>query len=201
MHKPAETRYPVHELIKQRWSPRAFTDKPVEAEKLGSLMEAARWAPSCFNEQPWRYIVETTEDTEGYQRLLDCLVSFNQSWAGKAPVLMLSVVRNSFAKNDKPNAHAHHDVGLASENLTIQAQALGLAVHQMAGFDSDAAREAYGIPEGYEPVAAFAIGYAGEPDDLDEQLAERERAPRARKSLEETFFSGRWENPAPGTHG
>jgi nitroreductase len=199
MNKPAQTRYPVHTLIEDRWSPRAFADTPVAPETLGSLMEAARWAPSCFNEQPWRFIVETQNEPEGYQRLLECLVPFNQSWAGKAPVLMLSVARTHFSQNDKPNRHAEHDVGLATESLTLQAQALGLAVHQMAGFDDEAARKAYAIPDGYQPVAAIAVGYPGRADGLDEKLAERERAPRVRKPLEEIFFSGQWEKPAAGT--
>ncbi|MDJ0841537.1 MAG: nitroreductase family protein [Acidobacteriota bacterium] len=198
MEKPAQSNYPLHELIARRWSPHAFTDQPVEPQKLGSLMEAARWAPSCFNEQPWRFIVETIEKKEGYERLLNCLVPFNQSWAGKAPVLMLSVASTRFKRNGKDNRHAGYDTGMAAENLTLQAQALGLAVHQMAGFDADAAREAYGIPEDYEPMAAFAVGYAGEPEDLEGKMAERERAPRVRNPLSETFFSGKWGQSAPG---
>jgi len=196
MQKPAQTDYPIHELIRERWSPRAFAaDKPVTAETLGSLMEAARWAPSCFNEQPWRFIVETKDNPEGFEKLLKCLVAFNQSWASGAHVLMVSVAAERFAKNDKENAHARHDVGLATENLVLQAQALGLVSHQMAGFDGDAVREAYGVPEGYTPVTAIAIGHQGDPDDLDEKLAERERAPRTRKNLDELFFSGAWSQP------
>ena len=201
MDKPAESNSPLHDLIAQRWSPRAFRAKPVEQALLGSLMEAARWAPSCFNEQPWRFMVETKDNPEGFERLLNCLVPFNQSWAGKAPVLLLSVACGSFSRNGKPNRHGAYDTGMAAENLTLQAQALGLAVHQMGGFDADAARAAYGIPEGFEPMAAFAVGYAGEPEDLDDGAAEKERAPRVRKPLTETFFSGKWGQPAPGTEG
>ena len=136
MEKPADNQYPIHELIKQRWSPLAFNIRPVEPEKIASLLEAARWAASCFNEQPWFFIVATQDNAQEYEKLFSCLVEANQTWAKDAPLLMLSVAKLSFTRNNKPNRHALHDLGFAVGNLTLQAQALGLFVHQMGGFMS-----------------------------------------------------------------
>ena len=191
MQKPADTAYPVHDLIAQRWSPRAFADRSVDRETLGSLLEAARWAPSCFNDQPWSFLVATREDEAGFAKLGACLMEGN-AWAKEAAVLMVTVAREAFRANDKPNKHAWHDVGLAAQSLVLQAQALGLATHQMAGFDADAARETLGIPEGHAPVTMIAIGYPGEADALPEELAKREAAPRERKPLEEFVFGASW---------
>jgi len=200
MQKLAEIRYPIHELLRERWSPRAFADRTVEPEKLRSLLEAARWAPSSFNEQPWSFIVATKEHPGEYERLLSCLVEGNVRWAQHAPVLMLSVARLAFERNQKPNRHAFHDVGLAVENLVIQATALGLAVHQMAGFHVDKARELFSIPDGHEPVAALVLGFPGDPAGLPEDLREREVAPRIRKPLESFVFSGQWGQFSPLVH-
>jgi nitroreductase len=197
MEKPAETTYPIHELLRKRWSPRAFSDRPVEPEKLCSLLEAARWAPSSFNEQPWSFIAATKEDRVEYDRLLICLTETNVLWAQKAPVLMISVARLRFEMGGKPNRHAFHDVGLAVENLVIHATSVGLFVHQMAGFYPEKVRDLYKIPEGYEPVAAIALGYPGDPESLPERLRERERAPRTRKSIEEFVFTGQWGKTPP----
>ncbi|GAC1470782.1 MAG: hypothetical protein NVS2B14_14920 [Chamaesiphon sp.] len=192
MEKPADTQYPIHELIKKRWSPRAFSEKMVEQEVLQSILEAARWAPSSFNEQPWSFIIATKQDRTEYDRLLSCLTESNILWAQQAPVLMISVAKHHFERNGKENRHAFHDVGLAVENLVIQAVELGVFVHQMAGFDIDKARELYSIPNGYEPVAAIAIGYLGDPQALPEQLRDRELAARTRKPLEAFVYTGRW---------
>ncbi|EAM48970.1 nitroreductase family protein [Crocosphaera watsonii WH 8501] len=192
MEKPADNQYPIHELIKQRWSPLAFNIRPVEPEKIASLLEAARWAASCFNEQPWFFIVATQDNAQEYEKLFSCLVEANQTWAKDAPLLMLSVAKLSFTRNNKPNRHALHDVGFAVGNLTLQAQALGLFVHQMGGFDADKARTLYSIPEDYEPVAAIAIGYPGNLSQLDEDLQQRELSPRSRKPLTEFVFRGNW---------
>jgi nitroreductase len=192
MKNPASTKIPLHELIRQRWSPRAFSDRSVEKEKLFSLFEAARWAPSCFNEQPWSWIVATKEQPEEFQKLLECLVPGNQLWAKEAPVLMLSVAKLFFEKNKKDNRHAYHDVGLAVENLVLQATALGLVVHQMAGFDVEKARAEFQIPEGFDPVAAIALGYEGDPTQLPENLREKELAPRSRKELKDFVFTEKW---------
>ena len=192
MEKLAPTDFPIHDLLQRRWSPRTFADRPVEPEKLRSLLEAARWAPSSFNEQPWAYLVATRNDPEEYARLLSVLVEGNIAWAQRAPVLMLSLAKLNFERTGKPNRHAFHDVGLASANLVIQATALGLAVHQMAGFHAEKARELYGIPAGWEAVAAIALGYPGEADSLPEPIRQRELARRARKPLEQFVFTGRW---------
>ncbi len=198
MEKPAETEHPVHELFQRRWSPRAFDARPVEPEKLRSMLEAARWAASCFNEQPWSFIVAAKDDeSDAYERLLSCLVEANALWAGRAPVLMISVARLTFARNGKPNRHAFHDTGQAAAHLALQATASGLAIHQMAGFDVARAREQFNIPEGFEPVAAIAVGYPSDPEVLPEDLRAKELAPRTRRPLEEFVFGGDWEQPSP----
>ncbi|MGH9778869.1 MAG: nitroreductase family protein [Candidatus Acidiferrales bacterium] len=196
MEKRAETGHPIHELLARRWSPHAFAERAVEPEKLLSLLEAARWAPSSYNEQPWAFLVATKDQPEEYARLLSCLVEGNQAWAKSAPVLMLSVAKLNFDRGGKPNAHAWHDVGLAAMSLVVQATALGLWVHQMAGILPDKARELYAIPEGWEPVAGFALGYYGDPRSLPENLQKRETAPRSRKPLESFVFTGAWGKTA-----
>lgn len=197
MEKPADNQHPLHELIQRRWSPRAFADRAVDDKTLCSLFEAARWAPSSFNEQPWNFIVATNQHPDEFQRLLTCLVEFNAAWAQHAPVLMISVAALQFERNAKPNRHALHDVGLAVENLVLQATSLGLVAHQMAGFDMDKARAVYEIPATHEPVAAIALGYPGDPNALPEPLRDRDNEPRTRKQLETFVFSGRWGNTAP----
>ena len=197
MEKPAETQYPIHELLRRRWSPRAFSDRRVDPAIMRSLLEAARWAPSSYNEQPWSFIVATKDDTAEFSRLLSCLVEGNIQWAQHAPVLMVSVARLSFEDDGKPNRHAFHDVGLAVANLIVQATALGLVVHQMAGILPDKIRKLYGIPEGYEAVAGIALGYPGDPQSLPEGLRKRELAPRERKPLTEFVFSGSWGQTSP----
>ena len=197
MEKSAETQYPIHDLLRRRWSPRAFSDRRVDPAIMRSLLEAARWAPSSYNEQPWSFIVATKDDTAEFSRLLSCLVEGNIQWAQHAPVLMVSVARLSFEDDGKPNRHAFHDVGLAVANLIVQATALGLVVHQMAGIFPDKIRELYGIPEGYEAVAGIALGYPGDPQSLPEGLRKRELAPRERKPLTEFVFSGSWGQTSP----
>ncbi len=194
--KPAETSAPIHDLIKHRWSPRAFDARPVEAEKLRSLLEAARWASSSYNAQPWNFIVATKDDAQSYKRVLDTFVEFNQGWAKNAPILGLTVAKLKF-DDGRPNRHAFHDVGQAMANLVIQAEALGLSVHQMAGIDPDKARQIFGIPADFEAVAGFALGYAGDPSTLPDQLREREVAPRERKPLHSFVFTGEWGKPSP----
>ncbi|NEQ26024.1 MAG: nitroreductase, partial [Microcoleus sp. SIO2G3] len=156
VEKAADTDYPIEELLRQRWSPLAFSDRSVEPEKLGSLLEAARWSASSFNEQPWRYMIATKDNSEEFDRLLSCLAEGNQEWAKNASVLMLSVAKRTFTFNGVENRHAFHDVGAAGANLSAEATAQGLFVHQMAGFDVAKAKETYGIPEDYDPVAAIA---------------------------------------------
>jgi nitroreductase len=196
MEKPAETQYPIHDLLMRRWSPRAFDERPVEPDTLRSLFEAARWAPSSNNEQPWRFLVATKENKADWDRLFTCLVEGNQKWAHQAPVLMLSVATLTF-DDGSANRHSFHDTGMAVENLIIQATAMGLFVHQMAGFRIDQARKECQIPDGYEPVAMIAVGYPGDPATLPDYLRERELRPRERNPIEEFVFTGTWGKPSP----
>lgn len=197
MEKPADTRYPIHDVLRRRWSPRAFAGRSVEPEVLRSLFEAARWAPSSNNGQPWHFLVARQEDAAEFDRMLHCLVDGNILWAKEAPVLMISVAKLRFDPSGEANRHAFHDVGQAAAQLTFEAVSRGLFVHQMAGILVDKIREAYGIPESFDPVAGFALGYPGDPDRLPETLREREKGPRARKPLESFVFSGRWGETSP----
>ena len=158
MKKPASAEYPIHELIRDRWSPRAFQATPVEPGKLLSMLEAARWAPSSSNEQPWTFLVARAEEKEEFEKMLGCLVEGNRAWAKAVPVLIITVAKRSFSQTGKPNRCAIHDVGLASENLTLQAVALGLSTHGMAGIEREKIHDVYGLPEDCEAVAAWAVG-------------------------------------------
>lgn len=193
--KPAPAEHPIHELISERWSPRAFADRPVEAEKLHSLFEAARWAASTANLQPWNFIFATKEHPEDHARIVETLTENNAKWAQAAPVLMVAVARlYDFAGKEH---NSLYDLGMAVGNMVTQAVSLGLVTHQMGGFVSDKARELLNIPEGYVPVAVIALGYPGSPDTLHPVLRERELAPRSRKTLNEFVFEGHWQQPAP----
>ena len=196
MKKPANTDHPIHELIRERWSPRAFADQPVRGEVLRSLFEAARWAPSSNNEQPWAFIVATKDDHATHSKLLSTLVQFNQVWARNAPVLGIAVSELAFAGNGHPNRNAFYDTGAAMANLTQEANSRGLLVHQMAGFDPHKAIDLFSIPTGWEPIAAFVLGYPGDPQSLPENLREREFGPRTRKPLADFVMSGSWGQPA-----
>ncbi|HEX3372164.1 MAG TPA: nitroreductase family protein, partial [Candidatus Acidoferrales bacterium] len=156
--KTAQTQFPVHELIRERWSPRAFSDRHVEPEKLLSLLEAARWAASSANEQPWAFLVATKDDPKNHEAVAGVLVDSNREWAENAPVLILSFAHTQFTKNGRPNRYAFHDVGQAVANLSLQATALGLTLHQMAGFNADAARERFAVPADWQPVSVIALG-------------------------------------------
>ncbi|MBZ5513762.1 MAG: nitroreductase family protein [Acidobacteriia bacterium] len=183
--------FPVHELVARRWSPKAFSARPVEPEKLRSLFEAARLAPSSYNEQPWRFIVATQGQGAEFERILSTLMEGNRQWAQHAPVLILSVATLIGERTGKPNRHAWHDLGQAIAYLTLQATELGLYVHQMGGFDVELARQRLQIPEGYEPVAVIALGY------LDEAQG-TSMPPRNRKAVEDLVFSGRWGQATEG---
>lgn len=195
MNKNAQTEYPLHDLLRNRWSPRVFANRPVEPEKLLALFEAARWAPSSSNVQPWNFIVATQANPVDHERLLNCLTEGNIRWAKAAPVLMFSVAQ--LHRKDRPNRHAFHDVGQAVAHLTVQALALGLYVHQMGGFHQDKARETFQIPKTHEVVAGIAVGYLGPMEQLPEDLQEREREARERKPLTEFVFSGMWGQVIP----
>jgi len=197
MQNRTDTQIPIHELIRQRWSSRAFSSHPVESDKLLSILEAARWAPSSRNEQPWAFLVATKDNPENYEALAGVLMDSNRAWAGNAPVLILTTAHTRLEKDGQPNRHSFHDLGQATANLVFQATSLGLATHQMGGFHANAARERFAIPETWEPVSVIALGYPGNAELLPEPLRERETAQRRRKPLEEFVFSGTWDHPAP----
>jgi nitroreductase len=195
--KKAATDYPIQKTLADRWSPYGFEDRSVSEADLHSLFEAARWAASSYNEQPWNYLVATREKPQEFGRLLSCLVEANQAWAKAAPVLVLGIVHLRFAKNNQDNRAAVHDLGLAAGNLVAEATARGLSVHQMIGILPDKAREIYQIPEHFEAWTAMAIGYKADPAKLPDALKERDLAPRQRKPLSEFVFTGHWGKPSP----
>ena len=190
--------HPIHPAIATRRSRRAFASRSVEPETLARLMEAARWAPSSMNEQPWRFIVATKENKSDFDRLLGCLVEFNYQWAQHTPVLLLSVAKLTFESGEL-NRHAFHDVGQAIANLTFQATVSGLLLHQIAGFDIEKARREFSIPQDYEPVVAAALGYPGNSTELSEKLRKKDASPRERKPLPSFVFEGSWGHPAAWT--
>lgn len=195
MEKPFPADRPILEILSRRWSGRAIDPKrPVAPVTLATLLEAARVAPSCFNEQPWRFLVFGGDDLEALDQARSCLVDGN-AWAKKAPLLLLSVAAERWEKDGSPNRHAQHDVGLASENLALQAIAEGLVVHFMAGFDAARARALFGIPEGFTPMAMIAVGFPGNLEDLTPKQRDRELAPRRRKPVSEIAFASRWSRP------
>jgi len=187
---------PIHDLLAGRRSPRAFAPRPVNSAQMTSLFEAARWAPSSANEQPWYFIVATPGDAPVYTALYESLAEGNRRWAAAAPLLVLCLARTTYVRTGKPNRHAWYDLGQAVASLALQATAMGLAVHQMGGFDGGEAARGCGVPEGFDPVVILAIGYAGAAGTLPEDLAQRERAPRSRKPLGSFVFSGAWGLPA-----
>jgi nitroreductase len=188
--KPAPTDLPIVEALRERWSPYAFSDRPVEDDKIQTLFEAARWAPSSFNEQPWRYVYATKTDGEARERLESLLLPGN-AWAKNAFLLAVSFAKKTFTYNGKENRHALHDTGAASAYLAAQCPSLGLVAHQMAGFKVDEAASVLGVPADFVPGSMIAVGYPGNPRDLDPKLQERENAPRERKSQKEFVFQGR----------
>jgi nitroreductase len=184
----------VEDLIRRRWSPRAFADKEVSSAVLKSLFEAARWAASSFNEQPWRFLVGRRGD-ETYKKIFNALVEFNQSWVKSAPVLVLSVAKKTFTEKGTPNRFGLHDTGAANAHFALQATANGLHTHSMAGFDHEQVRSSFAIPADYEIGAVTAIGYLGHPASLPDHMRKMEESPRQRKPLEAFVFS-EWEKPA-----
>lgn len=195
--KPATTSVPVADIIAARWSPRALDgSRDLSIDQVMALLEAARWAPSCFNDQPWRYVVcDRATDPDAWQNLLGCLTERNQLWARNAPLLLLATAMPVFGHNDKPNRWHQYDLGAASENICLQASAMGLAAHQMGGFDVDKTRAAFGIPDEVALMAVIAVGHPGRLDELHEEFRDGEQAARTRKPLSEGFFSGAWGQP------
>jgi len=190
--KRASADHPIHEMIGARYSPYSFAQRNVEPQKVLSCLEAARWAPSSYNEQPWSFILAVRENEAEFRQMIECLVEGNQDWAQHAAVLLLTVVRKNFSRNNHPNRAAEHDIGLAAGNLTLQATALGLHVHQMAGINGTKCRLTYQIPDSHIPLTAIAIGYAADSDQ-----SESDRTPRTRRKLHEFVYSGTWNQASP----
>lgn len=195
--KRALTSYPIQELLAQRWSPYAFQNRLVSEADLCSLFEAARWSASSYNEQPWNYLVATQENPDQFQQLLSCLTEGNQIWAKNAPVLALGIASLKFTRNHEDNRAATHDLGLATGNLSVEATARGIYVHQMIGIFPDKARDLFDIPDNYEVWTGLAIGYLGDPNTLPDALKERDLMLRQRKPLNQFVFGGQWGNASP----
>ena len=194
MHKPAITQTPIHDIIANRWSPRAYdAGKKVTQTQIIALLEAARWAPSCFGDQPWRFIVwDKNQYAQAWQQAFDCIVPSNQTWAKDAPVLVLICADTLFSHNQTPNKWAQYDTGAAAVSLCLQATSMGLVTHQMGGFNGDKTREAFSIPAQYNPISMLAVGYEGDPNNLPDDLKARELAERKRKPIGELFFNSVW---------
>ncbi|MDP3743237.1 MAG: nitroreductase family protein [Methylotenera sp.] len=197
MHKPAITQVPIDATIANRWSGRAYDDKKAVAhEQVVGLLEAARWAPSCFGDQPWRFIVwNKNTDAKAWQLAFDCLVAGNQAWVKDAPVLLLVCADTLFNHNQQANRWGQYDTGAAAENLCLQASSMGLMAHQMGGFNADAARDAFAIPAQYIPMAMIAVGYPADIANLEGEILSRETAMRNRRPLNELFFANSWDKP------
>ncbi len=191
---PQDLSLPVHPLIAERWSPRAFdAHRVVERDKLLAVLEAARWAPSCYNDQPWRYIVgDRLRSPPIWQGLLETLAEVNRIWCQRAPLLIAAITDTRFEQSGEPNRWAPHDVGAASAYLCLEAVHQGLIAHQMGNFDADALRRRFGIPERYMPMSIIAIGYPGDPHLLDGWQRAAENATRQRRPLESFVFEGPW---------
>ncbi len=186
--KEAQTRYPVHEFIRQRWSARAFSDRPIAHEELMTLLEAASWASSSMNEQPWVYLYAHRGE-EAFDRMYECLLPGNR-WADGAAVMLISLVRKKFSANDRPNRHAMHDVGSANTTLLLQAAAMDIFGHMMGGFDMQKTIDTFQVPEDMEVSCFIALGYLDDPEKLEEPFRTREVSPRSRKPIEAFAFSG-----------
>ncbi|HZV60929.1 MAG TPA: nitroreductase family protein [Methylophilaceae bacterium] len=197
MKKTAITRVPIDDTLANRWSGRAYdANKPMSDQEIIALLEAARWAPSCYGDQPWRFIVwNRHSDAGSWGKAFDCLAPGNQAWVQDAPVLLLSAADSIFNHNGTPNRWGQYDTGAAAENLCLQAAAMGLMAHQMGGFDVEKTRSTFGIPEQYALMAMIAVGYPAEISTLQGEVLEREQAPRKRRELGELFFKDGWGQP------
>lgn len=195
--REAPTNHAINSLLSHRWSPYSFSDRAIPVDDLRAIFEAARWAPSCYNEQPWFYIVATQDDPKEFKKLLSCLVEGNQVWADRVPVLALGCASTTFALNGTSNRLGQHDLGQASANLTLEASARGLSVHQMAGIDPSRAKKLYDVPDLFEVVTGIAIGYVGDNPHLPDEVKNRDALPRTRKNMNEIVFAGSWGNAHP----
>ncbi len=194
MNKKAQTTYPILDILAERWTVRAFSDRLIEPDKLRSLFEAARWAPSSFNEQPWRFIFAIKDQPEEFNKMILCLKEKNQRWvrSGGAPFLMIALSKKTFSHNNKPNRAHIHDIGLAFGNFVIQATAMGLSVCQMQGIHLQKVVKLYDVPEGFRVTMGCAVGYSGEVSRLAEEFHERELRPRTRLDFKDFVFNGKF---------
>ena len=195
--KTADTSVPIHELLANRWSGRCYDPgKPVDKTTLQALLEAARWAPSCYGDEPWRYLVFSKKaQPEAWENAFSCLAEGNQGWAKDAPVLVLGVANTVLSKNNQENRWGEYDTGAATMSLTLQATAMGLMIHQMGGYDPVKARDLFNIPKQFTLMSMFSVGYQLAEKDIPEDMKEREYAPRARSALSEICFAGDWGKP------
>lgn len=195
-NKPAQTLSSIHDLLARRWSGRAFdAAKPVSRDQLHSLLEAARWAPSCYGDEPWRFIIwDKNSNRAAWEKAFGCLVEWNQNWVKNAPVLLLVTADSLFRKNGQPNRWGQYDTGAAAENLCLQAVALGLMAHQMGGFDENKVRTTFAIPPQFACMAMIAVGFQADENVLGDDLKQLEIAPRERSELGTLFFENSWEN-------
>jgi len=197
MHKPAITQVTINETIAKRWSGRAYdAAKSLGSEQIVALLEAARWAPSCFGYQPWRFVVwDKNTDTQAWQQAFGCLAPSNQAWVKDASLLLLVCSDTLFNHNQQPNRWAQYDTGAAAENICLQAESMGLMAHQMGGFNVDLAREKFTIPAQFTPMAMICVGYPADIATVTGEAFTRETAERSRRPLSELFFANEWGQP------
>ena len=184
--------YHLHKIIKNRRSPVIFSNQLIEKEKIELLFEAARWAPSSMNEQPWRFIFSTRDNKEAFDKMFNCLMEGNKKWNANVPLLILTVAKSNFDYKNRSNKYAMYDVASTVANLTFQANSMDLWVHQMAGFDPDKAKKDLNIPEGFDPLTMLAVGYLGDTENVAENLIKRDQTERKRKPLNELVFRHTW---------
>ncbi|MCX8054552.1 MAG: nitroreductase family protein [Ignavibacteria bacterium] len=194
IEKPAQTSVEINELSRKRWSPRSFdANRPVSRQQIIALCEAARWAPSCYNDQPWKFIIcDKFTNKEAYDKLFNCLVEFNQGWAVNAPVLIAVIAANKLSFNGEENRWSGYDCGAAAATIAYEAVRQGLVTHQMGGFDTEKLMKEFSVPENHTPMAVIAVGYQGSPDSLSEQYQNTEKAERSRRPLGENFYMSEW---------
>lgn len=191
--KKGEADFGVMPEMLERWSPYCFDDQTVPGDLLLQCLEATRWSASSYNEQPWYFLLSEKSKPDGFEKMLGCLLEANQVWAKYAGALLIAVSKENFSHNGTPNRVHAYDLGQAVAQLSLQATALGLQVHQMAGINLSRIRQEYSIPDGYVPQTAVAIGYAAkEPLPGQEAFAGRDTKPRTRKKISEFVFSEKW---------
>lgn len=197
MRKPAITQVPIDKTLAERWSGRAYdASKVISSEQTIALLEAARWAPSCMGDQPWRIVVwDKNINAAAWQKAFDCLAPSNQTWVQHAPLLVLICADTLFSKNAQPNRWAEYDTGAAAQNLCLQATSMGLMAHQLGGFDAEKTREVFSIPAQFTLMAMISVGHPVSESAIPEDLLARETAERSRRALGELFYQGAWANP------